>query len=76
MVEAIAYVVAVIATETAATGILRQVCGEKLKTVPDNDWAAFAKAVTDQRESSSVTPDSYYEYYYWKNLARRIASRL
>ncbi len=76
MVEAIAYGATVIATETGATGIKREVCGEKLKTVADNDWTAFAKAVIDQRDQQSPTPDGYYEYYYWKKLARRIAASL
>ncbi len=76
MVEAIAYGTTVIATDTGATGIKRDVCGEKLKTVADNDWTAFAKAVIAQREQQAVTPDSYYDYYYWKNLARRIANQL
>jgi polysaccharide biosynthesis protein PslH len=76
MVEAIAYGATVIATETGATGIKREVCGEKLKTVADNDWTAFAKAVIDQRDQQAPTPAGYYEYYYWKRLARRIASSL
>lgn len=76
MVEAIAYGATVIATDTGATGIKREVCGDKLKTVPDNDWSAFAKAVIAQRNQRAVTPESYYDYYYWKNLARRIADQL
>ena len=76
MVEAIAYGATVIATETGATGINREVCGEKLKTVADNDWSAFAKAVIAQREQQAITPESYYDYYYWKKLARRIADQL
>lgn len=76
MVEAIAYGATVIATETGATGIKREVCGGKLKTVADNDWTAFAKAVIAQREQQLVTPGAYYDYYYWKKLARRIADQL
>jgi len=76
MVEAIAYGATVIATETGATGINREVCGEKLKTVPDHDWAAFANAVADQHASTTGTPDAYYDYYYWKKLVRRIANGL
>jgi glycosyltransferase involved in cell wall biosynthesis len=76
MVEAIAYGATVIATETGATGINREVCGQKLITVPDNDWTGFAKAVIAQRDQQAVTPAGYYDYYYWKNLARRIAAIL
>ncbi len=76
MVEAIAYGATVIATETGATGINREVCGQKLITVPDNDWTGFAKAVIAQRDQEAVTPAGYYDYYYWKNLARRIAAIL
>jgi glycosyltransferase involved in cell wall biosynthesis len=76
MVEAIAYGATVIATVTGATGINKDVCGDKLLTVPDDDWNAFAKAVTAQGEKLADTPAGYYNYYYWKNVARRLAARL
>lgn len=76
MVEAIAYGATVVATETGATGIRKEVCGEKLLTVPDNDWDAFAQSVIDHRNTVSVTPAAYYAYYYRKEVAKRIAAGL
>ena len=43
MVEAIAYGATVVASETAATGIRRESCGDKLITVPDDDWEGMAR---------------------------------
>jgi len=76
MVEAIAYGTTVIATETGATGINKEVCGNKLITVADNDWTGFAKAVIANRDNQSPTPPAYYDYYDWKKVARRIAAAL
>ncbi len=76
MVEAIAYGATVVATESGATGIQEEACGNKLHILPDNDWLAFAKSVIDQRGVHAETPGSYYDYYYWKNVASRIAAVL
>ena len=76
MVKAIAFGSTVIATETGATGIKKEVCGNKLVTVPDNDWSGFAKAIIDNRDNQSPTPAAYYDYYDWGKVARRIASVL
>lgn len=76
MVEAIAYGNIVIATETGATGINKEACGDKLVTVADNDWNSFAKAITDNKNNIAITPSAYYEYYYWENIVKKIASAI
>lgn len=76
MVEAIAYGNTVIATETGATGINKEVCGDKLVTVTNNDWNSFAKAITDNKNNIAITPSAYYEYYYWENIVKKIASAI
>ena len=72
MVEAIAFGTTVIATETAAVGIDREACAEKLVLVKDYDWNSFADAITSSSESMAETPAKYYELYYWKNIVKRI----
>ncbi|MBK7560875.1 MAG: glycosyltransferase family 4 protein [Chitinophagaceae bacterium] len=47
MVEAIGYGATVISTKTGAAGIERKVCGQKLVSVPDNDWEVFAKKIIE-----------------------------
>lgn len=71
MVEAIAYCATVIATATGATGIMKEVCGEKLTVIPDNDWDGFTNAIV-ATNTSSITPEAYYKYYYWKNVVANI----
>jgi glycosyltransferase involved in cell wall biosynthesis len=72
MVESIAFGTTVIATKTAATGIHSEICGEKLLVVPDNDWAGFANAIIENADKSEITPASYYEYYYWGSIVKKI----
>ncbi len=72
MVEAIAFGATVIATETGAAGILQNVCGNKLITVPDDDWKGFARAVVSHADGSTPTLPEYYHYYNWENIIKNI----
>lgn len=72
MVEAIAYGATVIATETGASGIAKEVCGKKLFVIPDDDWQSFAKAVMQHSGDNSKTPDEYYQYYTWEIIVKKI----
>lgn len=76
MVESIGFGATVIATHTGALGISKASCDNKLVVVNDNDWNAFSKAVIENVNKSTVTPEKYYEYYYWGNIARRVADVL
>ena len=72
MVEAIAFGATVVATKTAATGIVRANCGDKLITVPDDDWEGMAKAILEIATSSTQTPPEYYNYYFYGNIVNRL----
>lgn len=76
MVEAIAYGTTVIATETGATGILKEAGGGKIVIVPDNNWKEFGKAVIDNAAGNSPTPKSFYDNYYWENVIQNMISTL
>jgi glycosyltransferase involved in cell wall biosynthesis len=74
MVEAIAYGTTVIATETGATGINREICGYKLTVVKDNDWSLFADMVIEHAGRLTATPGSYYKEYFWGNIIKKITA--
>jgi len=72
MVEAIAFGTTVVTTETGAMGIYRNICGKKLIVVPDNDWKSFAEVIIENAAVNQITPATYYEYYYWGNIVKKI----
>jgi polysaccharide biosynthesis protein PslH len=72
MVEAIAFGTTVVATESGATGIVREVCGEKLVVVKDDDWAAMAGAILQNNTERMQTPPSFYAIYYWESIVKRV----
>jgi hypothetical protein len=75
MVEAIAFGTTVITTETGAMGIHRNICGKKLIIVADNRWNAFAEAIIDNSDNNEITPASYYEYYYWGSIVKKVIGK-
>ncbi|MBK5270639.1 MAG: glycosyltransferase family 4 protein [Bacteroidia bacterium] len=76
IVEAIAFGTTVVSTQSGAVGIEKNICGEKLVVVPDNDWPAFVNAVIDNTIINSITPPQYYEHYYWGNIVNKVAAIL
>lgn len=75
-IEALAYNCKVVSTKIGALGIIRNVCGEQLKIVENEDWEKFNELLRTTLESKSETPDSFYEYYYWGNIAKRVSTIL
>lgn len=76
MVEAIGFGTTVISTETGASGINRSVCGNKLVVIKDNDWNRFAQAILENKDDVFTTPPAYYQYYYWKNLIKKVLTAI
>lgn len=72
MVEAIAFGTTVVSTETGAIGIHRDICGKKLVVVADSKWNDFARAIIENADRSEITPASYYAYYYWENIVKKV----
>ena len=68
MVEAIAYGATVIGCKTGAAGINKDVCGDKLIIIPDNNWQEFTKSILNNAHSTSLTPLKYYDHYFWGNI--------
>jgi hypothetical protein len=71
-VEAIGCGTTVVSCISGATGIEISVCGEKLKLVPDSDAQSFITAISQIKDSHAVTPASYYKFYYWGNIVKKI----
>ncbi len=77
LIEAIANHRTVVSTESGATGIREKACGSKLVTVADGDWNQFADAVVEQLQRlQSPTPDVFFEYYLWANIAKKAADAI
>ncbi len=76
MVESIAFGTTVVTSETGAAGIHRDICGKKLIVAPNDDWAAFVKAIVENINDNEVTPSSYYQYYYWRSIVRKVVDNL
>lgn len=72
MVESIAYGTTVVATESGAAGIERMACGDKLVVVSDDDWNAFAASVMHEAKINAITPEHFYQHYYWGNIVQRV----
>jgi len=75
-IEALANNCTVISTEIGALGLNRNVTGDKLKVVADNDWEHFSRLVINSVDQHSNIPDSFFDYYYWGNIAKRVANLL
>lgn len=75
-IEAIAYDCQVISTTIGALGIIESVCGEQLKVVANEDWESFNQALIKVLALNSHTPASFYDYYYWGSIAKKVASSL
>ena len=72
MVESIAFGTTVITTETGAAGIHKDICGDKLVVVADDKWNDFAAAIIEHVDKNETTPASYYQYYYWGNIVKKV----
>ena len=72
IVEAMGYGTTVISCITGAAGIEVAACGEKIKIVPDNNAEAFTNAIIQLKNKFTITPSSYYQYYYWGNIVKKI----
>ena len=76
IVEAIGYGCTVVSTKTGSMGINTISCGDKLSIVPDDNWEVFSEKILRQSQLNSLTPASFYEYYYWGNVIKRLLPAL
>ena len=75
-IEALANNCTVISTEIGALGLNRNVTGNKLQVVADNDWSTFSKLVIQAVGQHTDIPDAFFDYYYWGKIAKRVVNVL
>jgi glycosyltransferase involved in cell wall biosynthesis len=74
VVEALSHHCTVVSTRSGAVGIPQDLCEQKLATAPDGDWPSFAATVlTALQQPGSKTPDTFFTYFAWKNIAQKAA---
>jgi len=75
IVEALGLGNTVLTTGNAAIGLNIPACGNKLQILGNDDWNGFAQATINtikKGDHLTVTPSTFYDYYYWDNIIRRI----
>lgn len=75
-IEAAAYNCTVISTEFGALGLNRDAFGKKLCVIRDNAWEEFASKIIVLAQARYETESSFYQYYYWGNIAKKVADIL
>ena len=75
-IEAIAYNCPVVSSQIGALGLIQNICGSQLKVVVDNAWEEFANEVLQSLKQAGTTPESFYQYYYWGNIAKKVVAIL
>lgn len=74
LVEAIGYSTPAVSSQNGSIGVGSE-AGDMLQVVPDNDWNAFAmKTIEVSEKGGHQTPESFYEKFYWGNIAKKAAN--
>ena len=77
VLEAIANGCTVISFAAGASGINKNVCGEKLIIVPDGDGEEMAnEIISHSSQERKDTPDAFFNCYSWKNITKSAAQEL
>lgn len=72
MIEALGWNTTVVSTQTGATGVVTEVCGNKLLITADEDWDAFADAIEKAVSEKADIPDAFYAMYHWENIIEKV----
>ncbi|MFY7963776.1 MAG: glycosyltransferase [Chitinophagaceae bacterium] len=75
IVEALGYNLSLITTKSGSIGIPNDIIGNKMTVVNDTDWITFADCIK-KIDTSINTPTSYFEHFYWGNIAEKAASNI
>jgi hypothetical protein len=70
VLEALAYHKTVVSTASGATGIYREVCGDKLRVAPDHDWQQFITLMLQQNNITEDISPAFFDYYSNDRIAR------
>ena len=72
MIEALAMNTPVVSTFTGATGIKKNVCGNMLKIIEDNNWQAFTENIILSLITKESIPPDFYKTYNWKAIVEGV----
>jgi glycosyltransferase involved in cell wall biosynthesis len=75
-IEALAMNCTVISSELGALGIRKEVCGNKLHIIQNDNWQKFSELVIASSKSDTKIPESFFKYYYWGNIIEKVISAL
>jgi len=75
LVEALGYNMSVVTTRSGAIGVPETITGKKMFIAGDTAWADFAKAIAEANTSASI-PASFFDHFYWGNIAAKAATVL
>jgi glycosyltransferase involved in cell wall biosynthesis len=70
-IEALAMNCTVVSTELGALGIVREVCGKKLKISNEGEWKKFGDLIISSSAENEQIPNEFFSYYYWGNVIKR-----
>lgn len=73
-VEALGYDKIVVSTVSGAAGLLPEYCGANLLIATDGDWDTFTNHILAAIHQRAEIPATFYDLYYWGNIARKILS--
>ncbi len=78
LVEALAYGTTTISSKDGAKGLIQSTAVGKLIITPDFDGITMAKKIIEEvlKTANIPTPKSYYDYYYWPNIAQKVVKEL
>ncbi len=72
-IDALARNANLVSTESGAIGIEKNVCGNKLIIVPDNDVNIFTQAIIKTCDALlNNVPNQFYQTYNWGNIIKRL----
>jgi glycosyltransferase involved in cell wall biosynthesis len=74
MIEALGMDTTVVSTVTGAAGVSKELCGDKLMVVGDNDWEGFADAVIKSVDSSANITEEFYKTFSWEYIVQKVES--
>lgn len=72
LVEALAYNLNCVSFATGAIGVAKEICGDKLTIVKDNDYTAFAEAIVTASDNTSDIPAAFYSYFSNDKILQKI----
>jgi glycosyltransferase involved in cell wall biosynthesis len=76
LVEALGFDLTCISFVTGAIGVSKEVCGEKLIFVEDNNYQKFAEAIINNANLNATIPDIFYEQFSNEGIMGKIKNIL